>query len=220
MEPEFWLERWRTAQIGFHQAETNSALVAHWSSLDLPKGSRVFVPLCGKSLDMVWLAGQGHSVTGVELSQIAIDEFFQELSLTPEQREEGGFTITSAGPYELWCGDFFALPARPLAQMAAIYDRASLIALPSDLRREYAIKLSQLNRSGAPQLLLTIEYDQSAVPGPPFSVVETEVRELYEKAWEITELARGDTEIRNPKFLERGLEVVTGAVYQLRPRQE
>ncbi|MCL4160804.1 UNVERIFIED_CONTAM: hypothetical protein GTU68_061051, partial [Idotea baltica] len=132
-----WLERWQQSQIGFHQAETEPLLPNHWPELRLAANSTVFVPLCGKSIDMVWLAGQGHSVIGNELSQIAIDGFFAGQNLAPEVRTESGFTIKSAGPYELWCGDFFEMPATATRNVSAVYDRAALIALPPAMRKQY-----------------------------------------------------------------------------------
>ena len=110
MDPEFWLERWQKNEIGFHAADVQPALVKHWPALALDKGARVLVPLCGKSLDMVWLAGQGHEVVGAELSDVALKDFIAEQYLTYVTTEEAdGFTIHSSGPFELWCGDYFAL---------------------------------------------------------------------------------------------------------------
>ncbi len=217
MDPEFWLERWRNGHLGFHQGETNRALMSHWPALDAPSGSRVFVPLCGKSLDMVWLAGQGHAVVGAELSEIAVTAFFEILERSPEVREEAGFTVYTSGPYEIWCGDYFALPPEVTADIGAIYDRASLIALPPEMRPAYATQMSALNTSGAPALLLTIEYDQAIVAGPPHSVGRDEVDRLFSD-WEIAELQRGTEQIRNPRFVDGGLPVVTGVAYRLRPR--
>ena len=120
MDAQFWLERWQQSQIGFHQADINAQLQQHWSAFDLSSNSSVFVPLCGKSLDMVWLAGQGHHVIGIELSQIAIDEFFASQKLVPETKTVGQFTVKSAGPYQLWCGDIFSLPHGATSEISGI----------------------------------------------------------------------------------------------------
>lgn len=218
MDAEFWLERWRQSQIGFHQADTNPLLQTHWPALNLPASSKVLVPLCGKTLDMVWLAGQGHHVVGVELSQLAIDEFFATQGITPQTRTEQAFTISAAGPYELWCGDFFALPGEACAALSGIYDRASLIALPPDMRMRYAAKLIDLNRSAAEALLITLEYNQSILPGPPHAVPPDEVKALFGAPWSVVQLARGTTEALSPKFKEHGLHTVIEAVYRLSPR--
>ena len=130
MDPSFWHDRWENQDIGFHQADIHALLPAYWPRLELASDAPVFVPLCGKSLDMVWLAQQGHRVIGAELSQRAIDDFFAERGLAPTTRASGSFTVKSAGPYELWCGDFFDLPREAVAGVAGVYDRAALIALP------------------------------------------------------------------------------------------
>jgi thiopurine S-methyltransferase len=218
VEPEFWLERWQQSQIGFHQADTEPLLPKHWPALRLPANSPVFVPLCGKSLDMVWLAGQGHKVIGNELSQIAIDDFFADQQLTPEVRTEPGLTIKSAGPYELWCGDFFDMPTSATRNVTAIYDRAALIALPLAMRKQYATQLTALSHGTAKTLLITLEYDQSILPGPPHSVTSKEVNDLFTTDWRITKLICEQTATLSPKFKQHGLEFVDQSVYVMSPR--
>jgi len=220
VDPNFWLERWQQSQIGFHQADTEPLLPRHWPALGLPTNTPVFVPLCGKSLDMAWLASQGHPVIGIELSQIAIDDFFAELGMTPEKRSQPGFTITAAGPYELWCGDFFDLPANVTESIAGIYDRAALIALPPEMRKRYAGKLTELSHGTAKALLITLEYDQSILPGPPHSVTSAEVEALYSADWQIKTLVCEQTRALSPKFKQHGLEYVDQAVYILNPQGE
>ncbi len=215
MEHEFWHERWREGRIGFHQPRVNRHLERFWPDFGLADGSSVFVPLSGKSLDMVWLAGRGHRVIANELSEIAIDEFFAGIDLIPDVEVTGGFRIKRGGPYEIWCGDYFALPNEVTASVAAIYDRASLIALPPEMRGQYVRKLNTLNRAKAPTLLLTLEYDQDQVPGPPFSVLRDEVGALFAPTHRITEKLRGETDRIPPKFTEHGLKVVTEVVYRL-----
>ncbi|MGI9477680.1 MAG: thiopurine S-methyltransferase [Hyphomicrobiaceae bacterium] len=218
MDAEFWHERWQQSNIGFHQAETEPLLQKHWPALGVTSGAAVVVPLCGKSLDMVWLAGEGHRVIGIELSQIAIDDFFAGLGLTPEKRSEPGFTVSSAGPYELWCGDFFEMPVSRTRDVAAIYDRAALIALPPDMRKRYAGKLTELGHGTARNLLITLEYDQSIVPGPPHSVGGDEVTALFDAEWRIERIMYERTAKVPPKFKANGLEAVQQAVYVLDPR--
>src|SRR3546814_8142059 len=87
MDPDFWQQRWRDNRIGFHRDGVLPLLEKHWPSLGLATGSRVFVPLCGKSLDMAWLAARGHRVLGVELSPLAVGQFFDENGLAPRSEE-------------------------------------------------------------------------------------------------------------------------------------
>lgn len=144
MEPAFWQQRWADNQIGFHQAQVNPYLQTYWPQLQLAPGSRVLVPLCGKSLDLAWLAGQGHRVLGVELSRRAVEDFFREHGLEAEVRQQGAFEVWRSGDVQLWCGDFFALRAEDVADCVGLYDRAAVIALPVQMRARYMQLLSGL----------------------------------------------------------------------------
>jgi thiopurine S-methyltransferase len=217
MEHEFWLKRWKTQDIGFHQPQFDPALDKFWSRLAVPAGARVFVPLCGKSLDMQWLAERGHAVVGAELSEQAVDEFFAERDLVPNVRREGGFTVKSSGPYDSWVGDFFALPPSAVAGVAGIYDRAALVALPADMQRRYADKLKALLPT-APILLITIDYDQREMDGPPFATSPKMIDALFLDRYERVDLVSKDVLAGHPRFQQRGLTALTGAVFLLRPR--
>jgi thiopurine S-methyltransferase len=216
VEHEFWLERWKTQDIGFHQPQFDPALDKFWSRLAVPAGARVFVPLCGKSLDMQWLAERGHAVVGAELSEQAVDEFFAERDLVPNVRREGGFIVKTSGPYEIWVGDFFALPPSAVAGVAGIYDRAALVALPADMQRRYADKLKALLPT-APILLSTIDYVQREMDGPPFATSPKMVDDLFADRYERIDLVSKDVLAGHPHFQQRGLTALTGAVCLLRP---
>lgn len=205
MNPEFWHERWARNEIGFHQQEINAHLRNFWPRLGAAPGSLVFVPLCGKSRDLLWLTGEGHRVLGVELSPIAVEDFFAENGLTPERHPDGAFTRWSCGEVEILCGDFFDLEARHLEGIRAIYDRASLIALPSDLRVRYAKHLKAIIPPACKTLLVTIDYPPQEMQGPPFAVGEDEVRRLFEDDYAIECVAAIDALAENPRFRERGL---------------
>jgi thiopurine S-methyltransferase len=205
MHHEFWHERWRTGQIGFHQAQVHPFLARWWPQLGLPAAARVYVPLCGKSLDMVWLAERGHPVVGSELSALAVREFFAERGLSPSSAAQDGFVRHSAGPWELLAGDALALTPALLGRVAAAYDRAALVALPPELRREYAASLARLLPRGAPVLLVSFEYPQEMKGGPPFSVDAAEIRALFEPAFSVRQLERIDVLAASPKFAELGI---------------
>lgn len=187
MDHDFWHQRWQHQQIGFHLGEVNPFLSAHFQALGLQAGQRIFVPLCGKTLDMHWLLAQGLQVVGAELSQLAIDALFAELGLTPQISQLEAFRLYRAGNIEVFQGDFFALSHTQLGPVDAIYDRAALIALPDDMRTRYSAHLMQITNT-APQLLLSLQYDQSLVAGPPFSVSKEEVRSRYHAHYQLTEL--------------------------------
>ena len=214
MDPDFWHRRWRDNLIGFHQAEINTQLQAYWPRLELASDACVFVPLCGKSRDMLWLAAR-HRALGVELSPIAVRAFFQEAGLTPQRHEEGAFTVYAAQGVRLLCGDFFDLRPEQLSAVRAVYDRASLIALPPELRRRFVAHLNALLPIGVGMLLVTMEYDQAEMQGPPFSVEEAEVRSLFEPAWSVQTVDEVDVLADEPKFRERGLSRLSEKIFHL-----
>lgn len=180
MQPDFWHDRWTRQQTGFHEPAPNPLLIQHFDALEQPPESRVFLPLCGKTLDIDWLLAQGHEVVGAELSPIAVTALFERLRLSPSKEGFGPLQRWRTEALEIWVGDYFALDARAIGRIDAVYDRAALIAMPASMRPAYATQLSRLAGT-APQLLVTLEYEQSLIDGPPFSVREEELRKLYRK---------------------------------------
>ena len=200
MDSTFWLNRWKENRIGFHQSEVNENLKTYWPAL--PPRSRVLVPLCGKSLDLLWLVDQGYDVTGVELSPLAVEAFFAEQTLAHvKTTDETGLTYQAqARSLRIVCGDFFEFEAGPFD---ALYDRAALIALPQDQRGRYTDRCRRLLAEGASVLLASLEYDPLRMSGPPYAVSGTEVASLW---GDRLELARSEELIDNePRFQERGL---------------
>jgi thiopurine S-methyltransferase len=218
MDPTFWRERWQNEEIGFHQPEAHDMLQRHWPRTQLGAGAQVFVPLCGKSLDMVWLAEQGHRIVGAELSEIAIDAFFAERGLEPEVRTVGSLVVKSAGAYELWCGDIFAMTPDALAGVGAVYDRAALVAFPPELQVRYAAKLKELLPAAAPILLVALDYAQEKMAGPPFAVPRARVDRFFSGRYDIAELESRDALDSNPRFRQRGLSALEETAYLLSPK--
>ncbi len=218
MEPTFWHDRWQNRDIGFHLDAAHDLLQKYWARAEAPHGSDVFVPLCGKSLDMVWLASQGHQVIGAELSEIAVDDFFAERGLTPEIRTTGSFVVKSAGAYEIWCGDIFDLPHEAIANVAGVYDRASLVAFPAPMQEQYATKLKELVPAGVPMLLITLDYDQSEMSGPPFATPHGQVDHLFGDRYDMRELERRQALDTHPHFVKRGLTGLQESAYVFRQR--
>lgn len=215
MDHDFWRQRWREGRIGFHNERVLPLLHEHWPTLDLPRDSRVFVPLAGKSLDMLWLAAQGHRVLGVELSDLAVAQFFDENRLEPQMHESRYGIHHVAGDIEIILGDAFALDAAALADCAAAYDRAALIALPPDLRARYVGEVYARLPAGCRGLLVTLEYPQHERNGPPFSVEEREVRERFEPSWNVEPLERRDILEAEPRFAAEGVTALATTVYRL-----
>jgi len=205
MHHDFWHERWQAGQIGFHQSAVHPLLARWWPRLGLPNEARVYVPLCGKSLDMVWLADRGHTVVGSELSPIAISDFFDGRGLERTVTDEPGFRRHAARPFEILEGDALGLTPEMLGTVGAAYDRAALVALPPDLRRTYAESIARLLPSGGKVLLIAFEYPQEMKGGPPFSVEAEEVRELFGPAFRVEQVERLDILAESPKFAEVGI---------------
>ena len=199
MEPTFWIDRWREGRIAFHEGAPNTFLVKHHTQL---AGPRVLVPLCGKTEDLAFLAGQGHEVIGVELVEDAVRAFFAEHAATPDIATRGAATAYTAGTITILAGDFFAIRPSEVGAIDAIYDRAALIALPAPTRRRYVEHLRTLAPAGTRVLLVTLEYPQDAAEGPPFSVPEDEVRALYASAALVDDRAA-----TGGRLVERGIPV-------------
>ena len=216
MDAAFWEQRWQEGRIGFHQDRPTPLLEQHWNAVGAPPGSRVLVPLCGKSLDMAWLAARGHRVLGVELSALAVRQFFDEQGLAPKVFESASGLHHRAGAIEIVQGDAFALDVALLADCAAVFDRAALIALPADLRRRYAGSVYARLPAGCRGLLVTLEYPQTEKDGPPFSVDAGEVASLFDDAWDASLLERRDILGDNPGFRDEGVTRLQTAAWSMR----
>ncbi|HEY9572702.1 MAG TPA: thiopurine S-methyltransferase [Pusillimonas sp.] len=215
MDTEFWLQRWRDGQTGFHQTRVMPLLQKYWPALSVPQAGRVLVPLAGKSLDMAWLAGQGHRVLGVELSALAVEQFFAENNLHPATTDSPMGRHYVAGNIEVICGDIFGLDAATLAGCSGFYDRAALIALPPDMRRRYVEQVYGRLPAGCRGLLITLDYPSDQMSGPPFSVDDAEVRALYAGLWDVSGIDRRDVLPKEPKFAARGVTRMDTVVYRL-----
>lgn len=216
MHAEFWLERWRRGDIGWHDAEVNSHLRDYWPDLRLFERSRVLVPLCGKTLDLLWLASRGHQVLGVELSEEAVRDFFAENALRPKVTPIAHFQRFEVDELTILQGDFFALEPGQLGPVEAVFDRGSLVALPPEMRSAYAHHLTRL-AGEAPCLLISYDYEQWRMAGPPFAVGREEIESLYGARYHIGELARFDLIEEGHPFRARGLEHLIEQVWRLDP---
>ncbi|HPB74338.1 MAG TPA: thiopurine S-methyltransferase [Chromatiaceae bacterium] len=217
MHPDFWHQRWLKGETGWHQEEINPHLQAFWPPLSITAGARVLVPLCGKSRDMLWLAGEGYRVLGVEISPLGVEAFFAENGLSPEISDAPPFRRHRVDELEILCGDFFDLRPEQVTGVTALFDRASLIALPPAMRPAYVRHLHELLPAGAQVngLLVTLDYEQTEWPGPPFAVTPAEVNDLHGGHFHIQELAALDLLAMTPRYRERGLSRMMERVYRL-----
>lgn len=205
---EDWLNRWETGRTGWHENDGNAGLKSHWPVN--VRGSRVLVPLCGKSPDLLWLARRGHEVVGVELADIAIREFFADHDLAYQLETGEHLDCYSANdlPITLYCGDYFSFDAPPFD---ALYDRGALVAMHESLRPRYVEHTKQLLRPGAVRLIITMEYDQSVVQGPPFSILPSEIGAYWDDLTRVDET--NDIETCPPKFRAAGLTDIQEVVW-------
>ncbi len=179
MDAQFWDMKWQKNQIGFHLSAVNPLLVKYFPVLGPKEGARIFVPLCGKTLDIHWLLQRGMKVVGVELSQIAVEQLFSELGITPQiSQVASNMLCFKAENLNIFVGDIFALSRALLGCVQAIYDRAALVALPPAMRITYAEHLIDISGKVG-QLLVTLGYDQSCIAGPPFSVTQQDIQRYY-----------------------------------------
>jgi len=214
MDVSFWQQRWQEGKIGFHLDEVNPLLVKYAEKMQLAPGQQVFIPLCGKSKDLIWLAEQGYRVLGIELSKVAVEAFFEENNLNPFIVSKGALTYYQAGLITLICGDFFELSVEPMVNVAAIYDRASLIALPKEMRPAYYSHLNKICPAQA-RLLVTLEYEQSEMAGPPFAVLENELLEYTASGFNLERLESKDVLAEHDHFAAKGLSSLHESVYIL-----
>lgn len=178
MQPGFWHDRWARQQIGFHEPAPNPLLLRHFDALGMAPAARLFLPLCGKTLDIDWLLSRGHQIAGCELSAVAAAALFERLQMAPAVEHFDALQRWRAPQLEIWVGDYFRLDPHVLGRVDGVYDRAALIAMPASMRVAYASQMTRL-AADAPQMLVTLQYDQSLLDGPPFSVGEDELRTLY-----------------------------------------
>jgi thiopurine S-methyltransferase len=216
MDPEFWHERWARGEIGFHQNDFNAHMQAYMASLGLAGGASVLVPLCGKSRDMLWLADQGFRVAGIEISRQAVGDFFEENGLAAEVDHGSGATRYRNGSIEIWLADFFRFDASVMTAIDAVYDRAALVALPPEMRAAYAARLISMIPSGVPMLLITLDYPEAEMKGPPFPVTASEVHDLFGGEFDIRELHSEDCLAQEARFRKKGLTRMLEQVHLLR----
>ncbi len=211
-----WLKFWENNETNWHGDNVTQELIEYFELFELEPRDKVFVPLCGKSLDMLYIMNQGFSVIGVEISEIGVRQFFNENNLTYKITKVDDFDLYSTENLEIYCGDFFALTSKHLNKVKSVFDRKSLIALEPEVRQKYVKHLNDIISVGARILLVTLQYPQHQMSGPPFSVDKSEVESLFSMTFESQEL-RSFNDIENGSKLERaGVDYINNAAYCLR----
>jgi len=215
MEPSFWHEKWQLQQIGFHQYQVNPFLVKYWPVLGLADTSEVFVPLCGKSLDMFYLAEQGHAVLGCELNSLAVEQFFTDNDLTYQVDQSGDHAVFTTDQVTLYQGDIFTLAAESTSSISGFYDRAALIAWPEAMRQQYVNALARLIPANVSGLLITLDYPQETLNGPPFAVSPAWIETYLTPYFAVELLECVDVLADNSRFVKKQVPWLNEAVYKL-----
>lgn len=218
MDENFWHQRWRDNDIPFHEGRVNGYLKAYFERLGLQADETVFVPLCGKALDMVWIRQQGQAIVGVELSAIAVRDFFSENGIEYAVEKSRAFERFSGDGVELLCGDFFDMTPSDFEGVRGVYDRASYCALDTDGRKRYARFLCDMLPRGAGILLLSLEYPPSIMDGPPYAVGEAEVCRCFEARYDVAHLETRDIIDKQPYFQAKGLPSLLAHAFLLTDR--
>jgi len=218
MRAKFWLDLWHKNEIAFHRAEHNTLLLEFWSQLGLAANDKIFVPMCGKSLDMRWLENAGHQVVGVELAQVAVETYFAEGDEHPERCVVDRFNCYRGNSTMVYQGDFFDLTAPLLMGVKGLFDRGALVALPPDMRFRYVDHLLRIVPDDTRILLITFEYDQQMVAGPPHAVLPEEVEALYGTRCDVQLLESIVTSALPGHFVEQGVPQAVESVYLMTKR--
>ena len=205
MDKNFWHRRWQKNEIGFHMTDPHPFLQQFFPLLQTQPTDSVFVPLCGKSPDLVWLREEGLKVVGIELSRTAIMAFFNENDLPGHWTDEAVLPFCSAEGYKLYCGDFFDLTATEVSGINAYYDRGALVALPPEMRVRYVAHMAALMPPGGRVLLISYSYNQSETKGPPFSVPQQELEILFSESFRVEILSEEDVLRSHQGLAARGV---------------
>jgi len=215
MQQREWLDRWKKNQTGFHESTVNPLLIRYLPEFKLSQGDTIFLPLCGKSHDIAWLANQGFQVIGVELSEIAIESFFSEHDLQYQQFRSDRFILRKSGNISLIQGDYFDMQREDLLACKMVYDRASLIAFDAANRGRYCAHMMSIVPPGIDQLLITLDYNQIQMKGPPFAVYRSELSQYYAPQYRIDMLQQDDVLDEKPRWRAKGLTELSETVYRL-----
>lgn len=218
MEISYWISRWEKDKTGWNQKQVNPKLRKYWKHLNTPANPAVLVPLCGKSIDLKWLSQQAQKVIGIEVSEKAVHDFLEQHANDYITQHRGEFTVYKSGTFEIWQGNYFHMKPSYLGPIDAVYDRAALVSMPPAKRVAYTKKLLELTENRAEMLLISFDYPQQEMTGPPFSVPDEEIQQHYGPHYEI-EIINKENIIKSVQnFNRRGLKsYFFEKVYRLKP---
>ncbi len=209
-----WIERWKNNDIPFHLEEVNPLLRKHLNHFNIQRGMRVLVPLCGKSVDMIFLQNLGLSVVGIEGVSLAIDQFFSHHNLDVQKQQHRGFDVHHTSAIDIVHADFFKLPKEYFEPFDLIYDRASIIAIDPTKRKDMINMLFRLLKPKGEMFLITVQHPDDFFSGPPFSITEHELIQLCQGLFKVECLENVDrTDSTSCKHLK--MTSIQECVYKL-----
>jgi thiopurine S-methyltransferase len=201
-----WAGYWAEGRTGFHRSAVHEVLERHWERLAPTADRRVLVPLCGKTLDLPWLASRCAEVVGSEWVEQAVQTFFAEQGLSPDKVALAEHQRYSSANLSLVQGDFMTLQASEIGRFEACWDRAAMVALPQQVRDRYVPSLVSLMQPGGRILLVTYDTEKPIEEGPPYCVRPGEAARRYAAFGQVTLLESIEhTPENNPKVREKGL---------------
>ena len=220
-QSDYWIQQWRDNKINFHQNSFEPFLEKHFPEM---KPTTVLIPMCGKSKDILFFAQRGHQVIGVEVSELACDAFFSENGIKYTTENIEYFKIYKSKYVTIYCGDFFKVKPEFLNAVSFIYDRAALIALPKETRKNYVVRLLALcsNSSAITKtiLLISLEHTAKERTGPPFSVDKVEIQSLYGSSFEVREVDSNEDKIISETHKGFRSAIVLERVYLLNQKRK
>lgn len=215
MNKKNWLEKWKKKETKFDQMQVNPYLIKYEKIFESLEGKKIFIPLCGKSIDILWFLTHGAEVIGVEFSEVAIETFLSENNLIYKKVDKHPFIFYHADSLKFICGDLFQLEKNDVGEFDWIYDRASLIALDDMARVQYANKIFQLSSNQSKMFLITLSYGTTTLEPPPYSVTDEEVYSLFSKNFQIATLSKNENMDIMPHLIQAGFPNLNDRVYLL-----
>lgn len=186
---ERWLRLWaEKPDLEFDKGGNTNSLIRHFLELGIATGSEVLFPLCGKAESMMSLAAHGYSITGIEISPIAIDRFFAEHHLPFRQEVKGTSRVYAAEnlALQIYCDDLFK--GFDL-QCAGFFDFAALVAIRPEKRKQYVEALKLMLAPGAKGIVAILQYEGPAL-NAPYSMSSEEFIALFADRFTISEVEK------------------------------
>ncbi|XP_069814051.1 thiopurine S-methyltransferase-like isoform X1 [Dendropsophus ebraccatus] len=181
---EDWKKKWETKDIWFHKKNIHPLLAEFINEMqDGRTKLTIFFPLCGKAVDMKWLADMGHNIVGVDACEIGLKEFFAEHDIPYTEEAVAGIPgakvfKSASDNISLYCCSIYDISESVIGKFDGMWDRGAMVAVNPRDRERYATIMLSLMAKDCHYLLVTVEYDPKLHGGPPFYVPESDLENL------------------------------------------